>query len=186
MSNRPSEHASIFYTEWLFPIIGYYATLKVNELFFDILFPLFISIVCSVLYCVKGLVVLALKHLSTILPTVISILIGFTVMLITLLLSGHEKSIEILKNHYTPKELSGQKISLHRYLLFHFIRSLIAEIALILLVFLYLFLLPFQLPTFLYVVFLILHTFWLLSILFSIVRGVVNLFFTFYSNQSKD
>lgn len=183
---KPSGSSKFLYIEWLFPIFGYYIVLHLNEFIFDILFPFIISIACSLLYHKNDLIIIALNHLSTILPSVISILIGFTVMLITLLLSGNENSISKLKCKFIEnKKLWDKPVTLHQYLLLQFIRSLIAEIALIILVFLYLFLSPFQLPVIVYTVFLVFQVHYLLSILFSIARGLVNIFFAFYGKPSK-
>ncbi len=89
---------SILYLEWLKPIFDYYATLKFKYVFFETFLPLIIGVFCTAKYFELGKVDIALDALNELLPTVISILIGFTTMLITLLLTSGGENIEKLKN----------------------------------------------------------------------------------------
>lgn len=74
------------YMEWIIPIRDYYCSIRKNEVVFEIISPLLISLTCVAFYFHNGKLIVALDGLSDLLPTAISILIGFTVMLITLLL----------------------------------------------------------------------------------------------------
>ena len=91
--------------EWLIPIKDYYFSIRKNEVIFEIAVPFLISVVCSFMYFNSGKIFIALDGLSELLPTAISILIGFTVMLITLLLTSSGDNVELLKTIETDKVL---------------------------------------------------------------------------------
>lgn len=173
------------YTEWLRPIFHYYVTLKKNEAMFEVIIPAMISIICSRIYCNAGKEGVALKQLAELLPTAISILIGFTVMLITLLLTSSGSSIDTIKEKETNKQLHKKPVSLYQGLHIQFSHSLFAEILLLLLIFLYLFLDGLGWMSKLEGVFLMIETYLTLNILLSILRGVANLYFSFYNTNNK-
>ena len=93
MKSRRVGLSSFIYTEWLRPIADYYLTIKINEAMFEIILPAIAAVVCTCLYYIYGDVNCALRALADLLPTAISILIGFTVMLITLLLTSSGEKI---------------------------------------------------------------------------------------------
>lgn len=127
----------------------------------------------------------ALSALAELLPTAISILIGFTVMLITLLLTSSGESIDRLKKIANDKELHGKKITLYQGLHIQFSHSLFAEIFLLLIVFFYLFLHGLGWLGRKKVIFLGVEIYLTLNILLSILRGIANLYFSFYKNTAK-
>lgn len=172
----------LLYMEWLFPIKDYYCSIRQNEVLFEIIIPAIISITCSFIYYLKGKLYNALNGLAEILPTAISILIGFTIMLITLLLTSSGDNVDKLKTTMSSKKLYNKSISLYQGLHVQFLHSLFSEIFLLLIVFLYLFLSGIWLPLQLGFVMLIVETYLTLNILFSILRGVANLYFAFYKS----
>ena len=87
----------IIYTEWIILVVDYYRALRKCEVIYEIVVPLFVAGLCSICYYHFGKVYVALKGLSNVLPTAISILIGFTAMLITLLLTSDNQNISALK-----------------------------------------------------------------------------------------
>ena len=102
MKKQETGLGKYIYMEWLFPVKDYYCSIRKNEVFFEIIFPLLCALGCTYSYFRLGKVHNALDGLSGLLPTAISILIGFTVMLITLLLTSNGENINKLK----AKELS--------------------------------------------------------------------------------
>ena len=108
MKTRSSGLSNFIYTEWMRPIIDYYLAIKKNEAMFEIVLPAVTAVICTGLYNSFGDVSHALSALAELLPTAISILIGFTVMLITLLLTSSGESIDRLKKIAIDKELHGK------------------------------------------------------------------------------
>lgn len=152
---------------------------------FEIAVPMLISAVCSFMYFSNGKVFIALNGLAELLPTAISILIGFTVMLITLLLTSSGDNVELLKTIESDKVLYKKPVTLYQGLHIQFSHSLFSEIFLLLLIFLYLFLKGVGLHIAVGVVILGIEIYLTLNILLSILRGVANLYFSFYDPQNK-
>ena len=165
--------------EWLFPIKDYYCSIRKNEVVFEIVIPLLVSLICVSLYFRERKIEIALDGLSELLPSAISILIGFTIMLITLLLTSSVESVEQLKI-ITTKTLYKKPLTLHQDLHIQFSHSLFSEIFLLLLIFFYLFLKGIGLPLFMSTIVLFIEIYLTLNILLSILRGIANLYFSFY------
>ena len=185
MKTRSSGLSNFIYTEWMRPIIDYYLAIKKNEAMFEIVLPAVTAVICTGLYNSFGDVSHALSALAELLPTAITILIGFTVMLITLLLTSSGESIDRLKKIATDKELHDKKITLYQGLHIQFSHSLFAEIFLLLIVFFYLFLHGLGWLGRKNVIFLGVEIYLTLNILLSILRGIANLYFSFYKNTAK-
>lgn len=183
MKNHSFGLSNFIYTEWLRPILDYYVTIKKNEVAFEILIPGVVAIVAAFLYSQANKVESALRALSDLLPTAISILIGFTIMLITLLLTSSGENIERIKRIKTDKKINNTNISLYQGLHIQFSHSLFSEIILLLLVFFYLFLLGLGWNVAVGPFFLAIETFLTMNILLSILRGITNLYFSFYNIQ---
>ena len=186
MKKRSVGLSDIIYTEWLRPIMDYYRAIRKNEAMFEILIPVVISIACSVLYHRTGDVNKALDALAELLPTAISILIGFTVMLITLLLTSPETNIDRLKGQTLRKKMHEKQMTLYQGLLVQFCHLLFSEIILLIIVFFYVFLHGLNWDEKLNSVFLCIEVYFTLNILLSIIRGVANLYFSFYGNAEKE
>lgn len=128
------------YMEWLFPIRDYYSSIRKNEVVFEIVIPFAISLFCTHVCFMRGQLLVALDKLSELLPTVISILIGFTVMLITLLLTGNGSNIRLLRETIDESKMLHKKpLTLYQKLHIQFSHSLFSEISLLLFIFFYLF-----------------------------------------------
>ena len=173
------------YMEWLIPIKDYYFSIRKNEVIFEIAVPLLISVVCTFTYFNNEKIFIALDGLAELLPTAISILIGFTVMLITLLLTSSGDNVELLKTIETNKVLYKKPVTLYQGLHIQFSHSLFSEIFLLLLIFLYLFLKGVGLYTVIGVGILGIEIYLTLNILLSILRGIANLYFSFYNSQKQ-
>lgn len=180
MKRRSFGLSNLIYTEWLRPIFHYYIAIKKNEAVFEILLPGVIAGIGSFWYSKAGKVEAALAALAELLPTAISVLIGFTVMLITLLLTSDGEGITKIKAAKTGKKIHNKEITLYQGLHIQFSHSLISEILLLLLVFFYLFLKGLGRGQHIGTIFLAFETYLTLNILFSILRGVANLYFSFY------
>ena len=172
------------YMEWLIPIKDYYCSIRKNEAIFEIIIPLLVSVSCSLIYSAKGKLLIALDGLANLLPTAISILIGFTVMLITLLLTSSGDNVERLKTIKTEKSLYNKPVTLYQGLHIQFSHSLFSEIFLLLLIFGYLFLKGVGLSKNVGLGILVIEIYLTLNILLSILRGIANLYFSFYNPKN--
>lgn len=180
MKKQETGLGKYIYMEWLFPVKDYYCSIRKNEVVFEIIFPLLCALGCTYSYFRLGKVHNALDGLSGLLPTAISILIGFTVMLITLLLTSNGENINKLKAKELSKKLYQKKLNLYQGLHIQFSHSLFSEIVLLLLVFCYLFWDGIGMPAWAAVAFLVIEIYLTLNILLSILRGITSLYFSFY------
>lgn len=185
MKSRRIGLSSFIYTEWLRPIADYYLTIKINEAMFEIILPAIAAVVCTCLYYIYGDVNCALRALADLLPTAISILIGFTVMLITLLLTSSGENIENIKKNITDKKVHGKAITLYQGLYIQFSHLLFSEVLLLLVIFFYLFLNGLGWVKGKDIAFLGVEVYLTLNILLSILRGIANLYFSFYRSNVK-
>lgn len=177
---------SILYLEWFKPIFDYYSTLKFKYVTFEILLPIVIGSLCTIKYVELGKVDMAVDALCNMLPTIISILIGFTTMLITLLLTSGGENIERLKKLKTKQKINGSPLSLYQSLHIQFLHSLFSEILFLLLVFMFLYLKGLELSKWVSVIFLGVFVFYIINILFSILRGITNVYFSFYDKKGDN
>lgn len=172
------------YTEWLIPFLDYYKSIKKNEAAFEIINPIIVSSLATLVYWKLEKLSIALDGLADLLPSVISILIGFTVMFITLLLTSDTDAIARLRSESTANKVRGKVINLYQKLHIQLTRSLIAEIGLLLLIFGYLFLKGIGIPIFAESVLLTFEVYLALHILLILVRSMVNLYCVFYGENN--
>ena len=173
----------LIYMEWIFPLVDYHFTLKRNERFYEVIFPYIIGIIAVIVYSITDLVSVALDELSILLPTAISILIGFTAMLITILLTSSGENVLKLKETTTDVNLRGISISLYQKLHIQLVHALSNEIILLLSIFLYLFVSGVAHFDTFNKVMLCMLIYLILNILLSILRGITNIYFSFYSQK---
>lgn len=176
--NRPGK---FIYLEWLNPCMDYYQQIRLNEVVFEILIPAAAGIAADVIYCKMGRVSLAAARLADILLTLTSILIGISIMLVTLLLTSGGSGMDVLKT----RQIRGkQGITLFRSLHINFVNSLISEIFLMIFILFYYFVRglcgegPWEaviLPVFVYMI---------LHILLLLLRGITNVYFSYYKEDT--
>lgn len=171
----------ILFMEWLFPVFDYYSSLRKSERRFEILLPLLAAIISSAVYVKIGKVSIALDALAELLPTAVSILIGFTVMLITLLLTTDSEQIRKLKEEITENRVRGKKITLYQKLHIQLTESLFSEVFLLLAVFAYLFYSGIASARLMEIIFLIAEVYLTAHILLGIIRSITHLYCVFYS-----
>ena len=181
---KPSKGLGKFiYMEWIFPLVDYHFALKRNERFYEVIIPYIIGIIAVIVYSITDLVSVALDELSILLPTAISILIGFTAMLITILLTSSGENVLKLKETKTDVKLRGISISLYQKLHIQLVHALFNEIILLLGIFLYLFVSGIASFDTFNKVMLCMLIYLILNILLSILRGITNIYFSFYSQK---
>ncbi len=97
MKKRKKIIGRIFYFEWLILVIDYFESIGLKEKIFDVVVPFGAGCIVSINCMIYGKVDFATKQLADVLISLISILIGFSVMLVTLLLTSGGKGVEELK-----------------------------------------------------------------------------------------
>jgi len=170
----------LVYMEWIIPIIDYYWSLRKNEIVFEVIMPALVATFCTVLYWKAGKLFIALDGIANIMSTAISILIGFTVMLITILLTSSGPSVDKLKDTETGRMLHNVNITLYQGLHIQFSHTLCSEVFLLLMILFYMFLSGLHVPVCVGIVILIIEIYLTLNVLLSILRGVTNLYFSFF------
>ena len=103
-------------------------------------------------------------------------------MLITLLLTSGGENVDRLKSIETEKVLYKRPVTLYQGLHIQFSHSLFSEILLLLLIFFYLFLKGLDVENKFSIVFLFIEVYLTLNILLSLLRGIANLYFSFYNS----
>lgn len=171
----------IIYGQWIILIEHYFKTLKCNEFIYEIVIPLISACSVSYIYNEVGLDIQALSELRGMLPTAISVLIGFTIMAITLLSASESNTITNIKNRESQASyLNGKLISIYKLMLIMFSYALIVEIFFLLVIFFVSFLINIYTFSMLVMICLFLEIFLLLHILLLIVRSVTSLYLVLY------
>lgn len=110
----------------------YLASVKPEELRYEWWLPVVVSSILTVTYGFVGDIHKAFLSLSSILPSVIAILIGFSITCLTILTSIDNDNIRKLKNTKCDERIiCNKKISLFQLLLINFSYSLIVQIFLL-------------------------------------------------------
>lgn len=180
MKKNQKSIGGILYFEWLILIIDYFKSIELKERAFDVFVPLGSGIIISTTCMFCGKVEFATKGLADVLISLISILIGFSVMLVTLLLTSSGNGVDELKKRKSDIKIHNKEISLFQKLHIQFAFSLISEILLLLIILVYYFLITITNIETLQVIFLFVFIFMILNILLSIFRGIVNIYFAYY------
>lgn len=168
--------------EWIRIAIDYYSVSNKNDKNAEIILPIAISTITSMMYYTSKDTVHALKIFSELLLNLDSILIGFTGILVTLLLTTENKTINILKEKEIDRKLYGKKVSLFDLLHILFTNALLNELILLLVVLFNLFLMGLICNKEICLVGLMVEEYMILNIIFSMMRGVNNLYWTFKKN----
>ena len=170
----------LVFMEWAIPVFDYCSSLRKNEVVFEIIIPLVVAVVSTWIYMALEKATTALDALADILPSAISILIGFTVMFITLLLTSDTPAITKIKEESTENTVRSRKINLYQKLHIQLTESLFAEVVLLLTVFCYLFIKGIGMPAILVIAILVTEVYLTLHILLSIIRSTTHLYCVFY------
>lgn len=173
-----------FYFEWIYPIKDYYKSSEKREKIFDMGVPLIISIIVMLVCIFTDKSGDVSNELANPLFQLTSVLIGFSIMLVTILMTSGGSGIEELKNRTIKKELYNENISLFQKLHIQFIYSLMAEVILLLIIMLFYFLHTSMEVYAFDDLFLLIFVYDILNILFSLIRGITNIYFSFYNNTN--
>lgn len=180
MKKETRGFGKLIFMEWLIPVLDYYSSIRKNEAIYELLLPLIVAMISSFIYMVIGKITIALDALADLLPSAISILIGFTVMFITLLLTSETPAITKLKTEKTANKVHGYYITLCQKLHIQLTESLFSEIMLLLITLGYLFYKGIGSSLVFEALMLLIEVYLTLHILLGIIRSMTHLYCVFY------
>ena len=164
--------------EWVIAYLDYYSSLSIRTALREILLPIAVSLVCSFIYLHSGIAERGLRTLADILPSIIAILIGFSVMVLTILTTSDNNKLEKVK---TGIIIRNQEITYHQLILIRSTHTLFNEIALLLIVFVYMFFHGLDyLNNIWSFLFLAIEAYLIISILISIFTSMVNIYCAYF------
>lgn len=172
------------YFEWITPIRDYFKTLKKEERNKELILPVLISITITILYSQLNLTSKALIELRSILPSSISILIGFSITCLTIIITSDNESMKLLKQKNTDgRRITNYNISLYQWLLIMFIHIIIVEILLLVLVFFTAFIIQIFKHFILQDILLFTQISLLIHIFLVLIRNIAYIYFIFYRDD---
>lgn len=183
------------YLEWLIPIVDYYIVLysERKQFVFECLIPIIVSACLTAFLQFYGYTYSMLDKMSDFLPSCLSILIGFSIMLITILLTTEGGNIDKLHNTQLASgvKIRGKQVTLYRALHIQFTHSVCSEIILLIIM---IFVLVGELFTFQWSFFfdcvnigiLFVSIYYVFNILLTLIRAITNIYFVFYAIQANN
>ena len=173
------------YLEWLFPTADYFECLSKKEKNFEFTIPIICSGIATIICAANDIACKAIIHLNSLLPNVFSILIGFTISAIAIIISTSNDPKQTI-NQSMPRHICGKEIVFKQWFLANLIYYTLCEICFLLLTFL-LPLIQFLAHNAyficLFIIFLFCYS--LLRILFGIVKVVTKLYQVFFKRATK-
>lgn len=112
------------YLEFMYLFSDYFKTLTKKEVIYEMLLPLIASILISICLC-YGNNFESLSKFKDNSITVLGILIGFSITIITVITTNNNRTI---RDIITEKIVSGKKISLYQLFLINFTYSVVIEV----------------------------------------------------------
>lgn len=173
------------YLEFLIPFKDYIVTLKLREVIFDLCLPFIISIVFYFFVIRNGKYNDDIKEFNSHIIAFISVLIGFSIAAVTLLITSNNRNVEALQENYSgERRIGNRRISLYQLVLIIFTSALIVEF-LTLLFNLGYFLVSSLNANFknLWGVFYAINIFLIMHIIFLNIRNITNLYFVFLARN---
>lgn len=175
MDNNSRKHSG-----WFLIVLEYYSMIDKSTAVSVHIIPMMISITSLFMLLAYDMPTSSLNVFSNLIPTIDSILIGFTVMLITILLTSDSKYVNNIKNIKSKSKVFDKDISLFQNMHIQFCYLLITEVLLLIISILYILLQEIVCSKVFTSAFWILACYFTFSVLFGIIRGISNLHFAFF------
>lgn len=118
------------YLEFLILIYDYFKTLKFKTVLYEVVIPLIIS-GASFYLLYTGKDTSICKNFKDNVLTLLGILLGFSITIITILTTGNSKNLIAIQEKETKYVIGGNKVTLFDLLLINFTYSVVLEIILI-------------------------------------------------------
>ena len=175
---------TILYAEWIIQVLNYWRTLKLNEFIFDVGIPLAGAVAATWCYHKVGKTKIALDALSEMLPSTVSIILGFTVLFVTLILANDTKTTKKLK---AKKAIHvDENTTEYQILNFQLTESIYSEILLLLVIFFYCFYKGLCDCAGAELLFLVTYVYLTLHILLGVIRYATNMSFILHAEGEED
>ena len=117
------------YLEFLLLTFDYFKTLNKKKIVYEWVFPLLFALISALFFSKLDFEVYSKFKDSSL--DILGVLLGFSIAIITILVTGSGKNLEEIKNTFTEIKINGKKISLYELILINFSYSVIMEILLI-------------------------------------------------------
>lgn len=117
------------YIEFLLLTFDYFKTLNKKKIVYEWFLPLFFATISAILFSKLDFEVYSKFKDSSL--DILGVLLGFSIAIITILVTGSGKNLEEIKNTSTEIVINSKKISLYELILINFSYSVIMEILLI-------------------------------------------------------
>lgn len=114
------------YREFIFLIFDYFNTIKKNVFYYEWVIPFVIGVMCFVLLNFNWLKTDYSLFINSSV-SLLGVLLGFSIMVITILTTSNNDNIEKIKKTLTDYIISNEKISLYRLLLVNYSYLIIIE-----------------------------------------------------------
>lgn len=118
------------YLEFFILVADYFKTLSRRIVLYEIVTPFLFAIIVCILI-MQGMNTSICKKFIENSLTLLGILVGFSITIITILTTGNSRNLQAIKNKTTQHEIGGKRISLFDLLLINFTYSVVIEICLI-------------------------------------------------------
>ncbi len=118
------------YLEFFILIFDYFKTLKLRTILYEVVIPLIISSFAFYLLYTGKDTSMCNNFRDNVL-TLLGILLGFSITIITILTTGNSKNLGAIQDKETKHVIGGKKVSLFDLLLINFTYSVVLEIILI-------------------------------------------------------
>lgn len=118
------------YIEFLILIFDYFRTLNKRYVIYEIVIPAFIAVFIFYILFVNNQITACSAFRESSL-TLLGVLVGFSITIITILSTSHSRNLEEIKTVKTDVKIGNETISLFRLLIINFTYSVVIEIFLI-------------------------------------------------------
>lgn len=124
------------YLEFFILISDYFKTLTKRIFLYELLIPIIVGIT-TYYYLQNGLDPKICKKFGESSLTLLGVLLGFSITIITILTTGNSKNLVLIRSTETEYIIGGKKITLFDLLIINFTYSVVIEIILIIVLLLY-------------------------------------------------
>ncbi|SEA15566.1 hypothetical protein SAMN04515656_104134 [Eubacterium aggregans] len=162
------------YADWIIPFSDYFEANDKKELMFDILCPIIVAIVVTIISNKIGIVTLAISKLCEILPNILAILIGFSISAMAIVTANPEKGA--YNKNCGDKIVDKKPLTVYRYILIAMVVTVCLEIFSLVFVFVVCFIRAIVENNYLDYAILFFYVFLVLSILAILVRAVLYIY----------
>lgn len=169
------------YMEWLFPVADYLECLRPEERRFEQLIPALGGVISTIICGLTSIAPQASEHLNNLLPSILSILIGFTISAIAIIVST-SNGPEQMVNKEMNISVASKRITFKQWFLINLIYYTICEVLFLLLTFVIPLVQKIASSIWISYISIFIYVYALMRILFGIIKVVTKLYQVFYKD----